>query len=208
HHGRGGTERPRARELADLPGDAREAARPADRRRRAWRRVLLRNRTGQGQGDEGDLRRRRIGAPAARVPVEGPVRRRSVLPCRRSGRPRHPAGPAADDRASRVRRDRRHPAQRADGSLVPALTVESPDYRGLSFWHDSVSSDLHPRAGLPGDLDVDVAIVGGGLTGLWTAYYLARRDPALRIAVLEKHIAGFGASGRNGGWCSALFPAS
>jgi glycine/D-amino acid oxidase-like deaminating enzyme len=86
--------------------------------------------------------------------------------------------------------------------------VESPGYRGLSFWHDTVSSDLHPRTGLSGDLDVDVAIVGGGLTGLWTAYYLARRDPTLRIAVLEKHIAGFGASGRNGGWCSALFPAS
>jgi glycine/D-amino acid oxidase-like deaminating enzyme len=86
--------------------------------------------------------------------------------------------------------------------------VESPDYRGLSFWHDTVPSDLAPRPALPGDLDVDVAIVGGGLTGLWTAYYLARRDPGLRIAVLEKHIAGFGASGRNGGWCSALFPAS
>jgi glycine/D-amino acid oxidase-like deaminating enzyme len=86
--------------------------------------------------------------------------------------------------------------------------VESADYRGLSFWHDTVPSDLAPRASLPGNLDVDVAIVGGGLTGLWTAYYLARRDPGLRIAVLEKHIAGFGASGRNGGWCSALFPAS
>lgn len=82
------------------------------------------------------------------------------------------------------------------------------EYRGLSFWHDSVPDDLIPRAPLPGDTDVDVAIVGGGLTGLWTAYYLTERDPTLRIAVLEKHIAGFGASGRNGGWCSALFPAS
>ena len=82
------------------------------------------------------------------------------------------------------------------------------DYRALSFWHDTVPDDLTPRAPLPGDLDVDVAIVGGGLTGLWTAYYLATRDPHLRIAILEKHIAGFGASGRNGGWCSALFPAS
>jgi glycine/D-amino acid oxidase-like deaminating enzyme len=53
-----------------------------------------------------------------------------------------------------------------------------------------------------------VAIVGAGYTGLWTAYYLAREDPKLRIAVLEKEIAGFGASGRNGGWCSALFAAS
>jgi glycine/D-amino acid oxidase-like deaminating enzyme len=53
-----------------------------------------------------------------------------------------------------------------------------------------------------------VAIVGGGLTGLWTAWYLLERDPALRILVLEREIAGFGASGRNGGWCSALFPRS
>ena len=47
-----------------------------------------------------------------------------------------------------------------------------------------------------------------GYTGLWTAYYLARADPTLRIVVLEREVAGFGASGRNGGWCSALFPAS
>jgi glycine/D-amino acid oxidase-like deaminating enzyme len=51
-----------------------------------------------------------------------------------------------------------------------------------------------------------VAIVGAGYTGLWTAYYLARADPGLRIAVLEARYAGFGASGRNGGWCSGLFP--
>ena len=85
------------------------------------------------------------------------------------------------------------------------------DYRSLSFWHDSVAvsgDPLQPRPALDGDAHFDVAIVGGGLTGLWSAYYLSERDPSLRIAVLEKHIAGFGASGRNGGWCSALFPAS
>ena len=49
-------------------------------------------------------------------------------------------------------------------------------------------------------------VVGAGLTGLWSAYYLHRADPTLRIAVLEAEVAGFGASGRNGGWCSALFP--
>jgi glycine/D-amino acid oxidase-like deaminating enzyme len=43
---------------------------------------------------------------------------------------------------------------------------------------------------------------------LWTAYYLARLDPSLRIIVLEQETAGYGASGRNGGWCSALFPVS
>ncbi|MEO7349028.1 MAG: FAD-binding oxidoreductase [Terrimesophilobacter sp.] len=67
---------------------------------------------------------------------------------------------------------------------------------------------MAPRPFLPGNLDVDIAIVGGGLTGLWSAYYLLKRSPGLRVAILEKHIAGFGASGRNGGWCSALFPSS
>jgi glycine/D-amino acid oxidase-like deaminating enzyme len=81
-------------------------------------------------------------------------------------------------------------------------------YRTLSFWHDTVPDPLEPGPPLAGDIDVDVAIAGGGFTGLWTAYYLRQADPGLRIAVLEREIAGFGASGRNGGWCSALFPAS
>ena len=81
-------------------------------------------------------------------------------------------------------------------------------YRKLSFWHDTVPGTLEPGDPLPGDLDVDVAIAGAGYTGLWTAYYLSRADPGLKIAVCEREIAGFGASGRNGGWCSALFPAS
>ena len=59
---------------------------------------------------------------------------------------------------------------------------------------------------LPGDRDADVCIVGAGYTGLWTAYYLKRADPALRIVVLEARFAGFGASGRNGGWLSGLVP--
>ncbi|MGN9774189.1 NAD(P)/FAD-dependent oxidoreductase [Micromonospora sp. H33] len=67
---------------------------------------------------------------------------------------------------------------------------------------------LTPRPRLPGDADADVVIVGAGYTGLWTAYYLAVADPTLRITVLEAEIAGYGASGRNGGWCSALFPTS
>ena len=81
------------------------------------------------------------------------------------------------------------------------------DYRSISLWFDGVPGGLHPRPPLESDSDVDVAIVGAGYTGLWTAYYLARSDPSLRIAIVEKEIAGFGASGRNGGWCSALFAA-
>jgi glycine/D-amino acid oxidase-like deaminating enzyme len=81
-------------------------------------------------------------------------------------------------------------------------------YRPVSFWLDTVPGSLAPGEVLPGDLTVDVAIAGAGLTGLWTAYYLVTAQPGLRIAVCEAQIAGFGASGRNGGWCSALFPAS
>jgi glycine/D-amino acid oxidase-like deaminating enzyme len=81
-------------------------------------------------------------------------------------------------------------------------------YRSVSFWLDTVPGSLAPGEVLPGDLAVDVAIAGAGLTGLWTAYYLAAAQPGLRVAVCEAQVAGFGASGRNGGWCSALFPAS
>lgn len=80
----------------------------------------------------------------------------------------------------------------------------------LSLWHDSMS-DLEwgpARQALTGDTDADVAVIGGGYTGLWTAYYLAQRDPSLRIIVVEAEQVGFGASGRNGGWCSALLPMS
>ena len=78
-------------------------------------------------------------------------------------------------------------------------------YRRLSLWWDGLPDPIGVRPPLPGDLDVDVAIVGGGFTGLWTAYYLAEADPSLHIAVVERDVVGFGASGRNGGWCSALF---
>lgn len=81
-------------------------------------------------------------------------------------------------------------------------------YRDISLWFDGLSEPLTPRPALARDVEVDVAVVGAGLTGLWTTYYLQAAAPGLRIAVLEKEIAGFGASGRNGGWCSALFPVS
>jgi glycine/D-amino acid oxidase-like deaminating enzyme len=65
-----------------------------------------------------------------------------------------------------------------------------------------------PRPALSGDVRADVCIVGGGFTGLWTAYHLAALAPDRRVVVVEREVAGFGASGRNGGWCSALFPAA
>lgn len=88
----------------------------------------------------------------------------------------------------------------------------NPQYRNVSLWHDTLAAsgddDLAPRPALAGDTEVDVCVVGAGYTGLWTAYYLLQQDPALSVLVVEAEIAGFGASGRNGGWCSALFPAS
>ncbi len=85
---------------------------------------------------------------------------------------------------------------------------EATRYRQLSFWHDSVPGTLDPGPGLAGSVTADVAIVGAGLTGLWTAYYLSQNAPGLSVVLCEREIAGYGASGRNGGWCSALFPAS
>src|SRR5262249_52426436 len=76
-------------------------------------------------------------------------------------------------------------------------------YRPVSFWLDTVPGSLAPGEVLPGDLTVDVAIAGAGLTGLWTAYYLATTQPGLRVAVCEAQVAGFGASGRAGGWWAA-----
>src|ERR1700677_1225250 len=80
------------------------------------------------------------------------------------------------------------------------------DYSTYSFWLEDIGESLTPRPALKSSTDVDVAILGGGYSGLWTAYYLLRQEPALRIAVVDKEIAGFGASGRNGGWCSPNFP--
>lgn len=74
----------------------------------------------------------------------------------------------------------------------------------LPLWHDGVGRP--ERDALVGNLEVDVAIIGAGYTGLWTAYYLTELDPTLSIAIVESKQVGFGASGRNGGWCSAQLP--
>ncbi len=77
-----------------------------------------------------------------------------------------------------------------------------------SLWCEQASTPVSVFDGpLDSDLNVDLAIVGGGFTGLWTAYYANQLDPNLSIAILESEFVGFGASGRNGGWVSALFPA-
>lgn len=69
----------------------------------------------------------------------------------------------------------------------------------VSHWWQQIGAP-ELRAPLPGDISADVAIVGAGYTGLWTAYYLKQQQPELNVVVIEQRHAGYGASGRNGGW--------
>jgi len=75
----------------------------------------------------------------------------------------------------------------------------------LGYWWRALGGPPPPRPPLPGPTQADVAIVGAGYTGLWTAYYLKRARPQLEIVMLEAEHAGFGASARNGGWVSGFF---
>jgi glycine/D-amino acid oxidase-like deaminating enzyme len=81
-------------------------------------------------------------------------------------------------------------------------------YEDSSFWLEDAGEALTPRPAMQGSQEVDVAILGAGYTGLWTAYYLLRHNPGLKVVLVEREIAGYGASGRNGGWCSPRFPVS
>jgi glycine/D-amino acid oxidase-like deaminating enzyme len=76
----------------------------------------------------------------------------------------------------------------------------------VSFWYADIGLPKSRRTPLQSDQTADVAIIGAGFTGLWTAYYLLKAAPHLKVVVLEKEFAGFGASGRNGGWCMGTFP--
>lgn len=75
-----------------------------------------------------------------------------------------------------------------------------------SLWRESVKRLIKNRKSLNSDLQCDVAIIGGGYSGLWTAFYLKRLAPDCRIVIFESNQIGFGASGRNGGWCSGFLP--
>ena len=75
----------------------------------------------------------------------------------------------------------------------------------VSFWYADLGGLPHRRPPLDGDTTVDVCIIGAGYTGLWSAWYLKQADPSLRILIVEKEFAGFGASGRNGGWLTGGF---
>lgn len=75
-----------------------------------------------------------------------------------------------------------------------------------SLWADSEERFKGKR--LEANREFDVAIIGGGFSGLWTAFHLNKLDSKLRIAVFEANEIGFGASGRNGGWASSEYPVS
>ncbi|MDC7123511.1 FAD-binding oxidoreductase [Cellulomonas fimi] len=79
--------------------------------------------------------------------------------------------------------------------------------RTPSLWLDQLRADdptaLHPLEPLDGDDRADVVVVGAGLAGLWTAYYLLEADPSLDVLVVEADVAGAGATGHGSGWCSA-----
>jgi glycine/D-amino acid oxidase-like deaminating enzyme len=78
------------------------------------------------------------------------------------------------------------------------------DYSDKSFWL-ATYGDYLPNPALQGDLNVDIAIIGAGFTGLSTAYNLRKEDSGITVAVLEAEVVGFGASGRNGGFSMTLF---
>lgn len=86
------------------------------------------------------------------------------------------------------------------------------EQNNISFWVKSLAAIESPLLSLAGAQSLpphptfDIAIVGGGLTGLWLAYYLQQAEPDLSIAIFEKEQVGFGASGRNGGWLSREVP--
>jgi hypothetical protein len=77
----------------------------------------------------------------------------------------------------------------SEGCHNLSVPTQTPVNGYVSHWFDGLPS---ARAPLPGSRDADVCIVGAGYTGLWTAYYLKRADPSLRIVVLEARFAGFG----------------
>jgi glycine/D-amino acid oxidase-like deaminating enzyme len=76
-------------------------------------------------------------------------------------------------------------------------------WRERSLWLDTLGQPILPRPRLERDVECDVAVVGAGFTGLWTAHSLVRAEPSLRVVVVEAEVAGYGAAGRNGGFVSA-----
>jgi glycine/D-amino acid oxidase-like deaminating enzyme len=75
----------------------------------------------------------------------------------------------------------------------------------FGYWIEE-AGDIDPRPSLGGHLEADVLVVGGGYTGMWTAWYARQLEPAARVVLLESEaVCGRGPSGRNGGFCNAMW---
>src|SRR5262249_35572068 len=141
---------------------------------------------------------------------------RDDVPALRLGR--RPRGRAGADQRGRHRdlrrRRRRHARERALAEPAReaarrSLTV-TPQPRLPSWWLEDALAPEDGAAAAPaleGDTVADVAIVGGGYTGLWTALALRERAPDLSVSVVEAEICGAGPSGRNGGFCHGYWSA-
>ena len=81
--------------------------------------------------------------------------------------------------------------------MTPSALLSQIDLNGSPWWDDAGPAE--PRPALAGERAVDVIIIGGGFTGLSTAWHLLRRQPSLGVALIEARRLGNGASGRNGG---------
>jgi glycine/D-amino acid oxidase-like deaminating enzyme len=90
-------------------------------------------------------------------------------------------------------------------ALVRSSDYRSGDYRARSFWLEQASASYSENAALEGMVRADVLIIGGGFTGVSTAYHLKKARPGLRVVLLESEVIGFGASGRNAGFAMTLF---
>lgn len=98
-----------------------------------------------------------------------------------------------------------------DGPRPRRVTRSERREEAREGWPLSLWRDTNRRFHFPSpvtDIGCDVLVVGAGLSGLWTAHHLLRLDPSLQVVIVDAMQPGYGASGRNGGWCSALLPMS
>src|SRR5436190_21550206 len=95
------------------------------------------------------------------------------------------------------------PARRSllQASDLPAMALR---HTARGWWQEE-AGDAAPLAPLTGHVDADVAVVGGGYTGMWTAWFVSQLEPEARVVLLEADRCGAGPSGRNGGFVNEMW---